>query len=189
HPVAGDVPALAENGFDDEGRGFGGGGEGGKHVVEFAQGEGGGFFLAPAVAVGGGEGGDVHTGHERAETGGEPGAGGGHGRGGHGAAVESAVEDDHIGPPGGLAGQPQRRFDRLTARVGVEHRIQSGGQYRAEAFGELEQRPVHHGRVLAVDQFRDLGLCRRHHVRMAVAGAGDTDTGREIEVSATVGVV
>ena len=59
----------------------------------------------------------------------------------------------------------------------------------AEPLGESQQRLVHHGGVLAVDQRRDLLLRRGDHLRVAVPGAGDPDPGGEVEVPAAVGVV
>lgn len=165
------------------------GGDGGEEVIEFAQREVGGFGLGPAVAVGGGERRHVHTGHQRAESGGEAGARGRHGRRRDGATVKSALEDNDIRPSGGLAGQAQRGLYRLAAGVGEEQRVQTFGQHRAEALDEFEQRPVHDGGVLAVDQAGDLGLGRRDHMRMAVTGAGYADARGEVEIAATVGAV
>jgi hypothetical protein len=42
------------------------------------------------------------------------------------------------------------------------------------------------GRVLSVDERRDLPLGRLDHLRVAVTGAGDSDAGGEVQVSALV---
>ena len=52
------------------------------------------------------------------------------------------------------------------------------GQHLAEPLGERQQRPVHHGRVLPVDQLGHLLLGGRHHARVAVTGAGHADARR-----------
>ncbi len=68
-------------------------------------------------------------------------------------------------------------------------RVDAVGQHVAHLLGELEQRLVHHGRVLAVDQRADLLLRGRDDLRVAVPGAGDADAGGEVQVPAAVGVV
>ena len=70
---------------------------------------------------------------------------------GDGAAVEPALEHHDVGPAGGHAGQPDGGLDGLGAGVRVEHRVQSGGKDLAELLGQFEQRLVHHGGVLRVD--------------------------------------
>ena len=109
-------------------------------------------------------------------------AGGGERRRGHRAAVEAALEDHHVGPARGHPGQPHRGLDRLGAGVGVEHGVQARGQDLAQLLGELQQRRVHHGRVLGVDDPADLLPGRLDHPGMAVARAGHPDPGGEVQV-------
>ena len=59
------------------------------------------------------------------------------------------------------------------------------GQHLAQALGQGQQRAVHHGRVLPVDQLGHLLLGRRHHARVAVTGAGHPDAGGEVQVPPT----
>ncbi len=59
----------------------------------------------------------------------------------------------------------------------------------AEFVREFEQRLVHHRRVLRVDDLSALLLRGCDHLGMAVAGAGDTDTGGEVEVVDAIGAM
>ncbi len=59
----------------------------------------------------------------------------------------------------------------------------------AQSLDQREQRTVHDGGVLRVDQRADLSLRRFDHAGVAVAGAGHADPCGEVEVSAVVFVV
>ena len=131
----------------------------------------------------------MHAGHQRAEAGAEFGAGGGQRARGHGAAVEAAVEHDDVRAAGGLTAEPQRGLDRLAAGVGEEHPVQARRKHFAQPLDQGEQRAVHDGRVLAMDQRADLALRGFDHPRVAVPGAGHADPRGEVEVSAVVLVV
>ena len=99
------------------------------------------------------------------------------------------MEGDHVGSPGGLAAQSQRGLDGLAAGVREEQPVQARGQHLAEALDQRQQRPVHDGRVLRVNQGADLLLSSLDDPRMAVPGAGHPDTGGEVEVAPVLLVV
>ena len=107
----------------------------------------------------------------------------------HGAAVEAAMEDDDVGPAGGLAAEPKCRLDGLAPGVGEEQAVQPRRQDLAQSLDKREQRTVHDGGVLRMDQRADLSLRRFDHTRVTVAGAGHADPSGEVEVSAIVLVV
>ena len=183
------VAAVAEDGFDDEPGRIGGGADGLQEVIEFLQREGNSGVFVPAVSVGVGEGGDMHSAHQRRESGAELGAGGGQRGRAHRPAVESAVERDDVGSSGGHPGQADRGLDRFGAGGGVEDAVESRGQEVTQLLGELEQRRVHHRRVLGMNDLADLFTGRGDDIRVAVPGAGDTDSGGEVEVLLAVGRV
>ena len=58
-----------------------------------------------------------------------------------------------------------------------------------ELVGQFEQRLVHHGGVLRVNDLAALFLGCGNHFRMAVPGAGDADAGGEVQVVETVRAV
>ena len=68
-------------------------------------------------------------------------------------------------------------------------RSRPGGSTSPSRSTSVQQRAVHDGRVLAVDQRADLLLRRRDHPGVAVPGAGHPDAGGEVEVAAVVLVV
>jgi hypothetical protein len=72
---------------------------------------------------------DVDAAHQRTETGPELGPGGRHRGGSDGAAVEAAVEHDHVGAAGCLPAEPEGRLDRFTAGVREEHPVETLGEY------------------------------------------------------------
>ncbi len=185
----GNVAAVAEDGFDDEAGGIGGGADGLQEVIEFLQGEGDRCFFIPAVSVGVGEGCNVHPAHQWGEAGAEFGAGGGQRGSTHRPSVETAVEGDDVGSSGRHTCQTDRGLDRFGAGGGVEDTVESGGQEVAEFLGEREQGLVHHRRVLGMNDFADLFAGGGDDVRVAVPGAGHTDSGGEVEVLLAVGRV
>ena len=99
------------------------------------------------------------------------------------------MEDDHVRPSGRLPAEPQRRLDRLAAGVREEHPVQTLGEHLAEPVHERQQRAVHDGRVLRVDERADLPLGRLDDARVAVPGTRDADARGEVEVPAVVLVV
>ena len=187
--VGGHVPALTQHRLDEERGGVGGRGQRLQDVVQLREREVRCLLDGPAEVGGVRERRHVHAGHQRREPGAELRAGRRQRRRRDRATVETAVEHDDVRPAGRLAGQPQRRLDRLAARVGEEHPVQPGGQHLAEPLDQREQRAMHHRRVLGVDQRADLALRRLDHPRVAVPGAGHPDARGEVQVSAVVFVV
>jgi len=49
------------------------------------------------------------------------------------------LEDDNVGPPGGVAGQLERAFDGLCARVGKEKGVQRFGHNGQQFLDQLQQ--------------------------------------------------
>src|SRR5690625_3551194 len=183
------VTALTEYRLDEDRGGVLGGGRGGELVIELPEGVLHGVGLRHPQTVGVGEGGDDDAGHQRTDAGADLGPGRGEGGRTHGAPVEGTGEHDRVLAPGGLACQTQGGFDGLTAGVDVEELVHALGQDLTEPFGEPQQRTMHHGGVLAVDESSDLLLGGRDHLGVAVAGAGDADSRREVEKTAAVLVV
>jgi hypothetical protein len=56
--------------------------------------------------------------------------------------VKAALEDDHVRPPGRLAGQLDRRLDRLGPAVAKEETIQLRRRHLAQLADQVEQRLV-----------------------------------------------
>ncbi len=183
----GQVAAVTENRLDEEGRGVGGRDARLQQVVQFTECEVDRGVGVPAVAVGVGERCHVHAAHQRGEARGEARPGGGQAGRRDSAAVEAALEHDDVGLRGGHPGETDGGLHGFGTGVRVEDGVEANGQYRPESGGELEERGVHHGGVLRVDDLGALSLRGRDDVRVAVAGTGYADTGGEVEVVATVG--
>ncbi len=98
------------------------------------------------------------------------------------------MEDDDIGPAGRLAGETQAGLERLAAGVGEEEAVEVRREDAVELVDERQQRLVHDGRVLPVDELADLLLRGRDDLGVAVAGAHDPDAGGEVEVAVAVDV-
>ena len=79
-----------------------------------------------------------------------------------------------------------RRLDRLGARVRQERLPGPTGQHGPQPVVQPQARFVVEDVLLAVQQFRGLGLDRGDDPRMRVAGVGDADPGRVVEVALAV---
>ena len=108
----------------------------------------------------------------------------------HRAAVKRAEERDHVLPARVIAGQLERRLDRLGPAIGEEDPL---GDAARRDLGEL-LRQVDLRRVVEigarhVQQLGRLLLNGRDDPRMAMAGRADGDAGREIEKQIAVDVL
>ena len=104
-----------------------------------------------------------------------------------GVAVVRALEGDEPPSSGVLFGQFERAFVGFGAGIDEVHGVQRRRQHRREAFGEAGLRCLHE---LAVDHRVKVAI---HlvvdglpHLRMAVAEAGNGDSGDEINDATTV---
>ncbi|OGN84948.1 MAG: hypothetical protein A2X23_01630 [Chloroflexi bacterium GWC2_73_18] len=136
------------------------------------------------------EGGVVDAGQERPEAGVVPGLRGGQRDGPVGPAVEGAEEADQVRAPGGVAGELDRRLDRLGAGVGQEgarRRVHGGDPIELAAdLGVDRQVEVRGGEV---EESLGLLLDGAHHLGVAVTGRGDGDPGGEVEEEVAVDVL
>src|SRR5699024_7071043 len=79
-------------------------------------------------------------------------------------------------------------FNRFRAGISEKQRIKARGQDRAQLIDQFEERFMHDGRVLPVNEGADLLLRRLHHARMAVAGAGHADSRGEVEIPGAIDI-
>ena len=111
------------------------------------------------------------------------------GRQGHrlgGPAVVAVAEGEDRRPPGRDARQLDRRLDGLGAGVGQERLPRTAGQDVLEPLVEPQPGLVVQDVLLAVEQLRGLGGDRRRDPRMGVAGVGDADPRRVVEIALAV---
>ena len=117
--------------------------------------------------------GDVmDPGQERPHAGVVLGLGGGQAERPVGAPVEPAEEGDHVAPAGGLAGQLDRRLDRLGAAVAEEDGLEALGGDRGDRLRRLDHRKAVGGHR-GVEEAVDLGVDRLDHRRMAMTEVGN----------------
>ncbi|MDT4860054.1 hypothetical protein FQZ97_945910 [compost metagenome] len=99
------------------------------------------------------------------------------------------MEGNDVGPSGGHTGQANGSLYSFRPGGGIEDAVQPRGQVFSQFFRELKQGLVHHGGVLGVDNLSYLLPGGGHDVGVAVTGAGNADSGGEIEVLLAVGCV
>ncbi len=100
----------------------------------------------------------------------------------HRAAVECAEEGDNVLALGVIARELQGALDGLSARVSVVELVgPCHGRQLGEAIGQLDHAGVIEVGARHVDQLGSLLLDGFDHVRMAVPGGSDGDSGGDIE--------
>ena len=180
------VAALPQHRLDQHRGGLGGGGLGGEQVIQFLQTPLHGGPRLPTVAVGVREGRHEYARHQRLVAGAVNGLAGGQRHGADRAAVERALEDDHIGAAGGGPGQFQSSFHRLGPAVAEKEPIQAGVYDIVQRLDELQHGHVQGDVGLAVQQLAGLLPHRLDHSRVAVPGVGHADAAGEIQVGCPI---
>lgn len=186
--VAGDVTALAQDRFDDEGRDLVRRHEGREQVVQFLQGEIGRFLLRPAVAIGRGEGSDVYTAHERREPCGETVPE---------VVIVAAATVRPWKPPWKttIPGRPVAWRARRSAASTASLPELAKNSESSPSGSTVPRRSVSSSRAGASRSCTARGSASRSaaggldDVRVTVAGTRDADAGGEVEIPTSVGAV
>ena len=103
--------------------------------------------------------------------------------------MEAALEDDDVALAGRLPRQLDRPFDRFGAAVGEEETVDGRRRDPLQRLGQRRRLRRNDDVHLAKNDLPRLFLDGLHHPRVAVAGVGHANAGREVSVAPPVGVV
>src|SRR3990172_7597401 len=99
--------------------------------------------------------------------------------------MEAALEDDDIRPSCSMPRQFHGAFDRLRSRIAEEESVERRMHDCAQLADQCQQWLVDDNIYLAVDQQTRLFADGFHNPGVAMAGVGDSDPAREIQVGNT----